>query len=93
MTRARRVVLGAALTVLREEAFVKEDLNPPIRPIRDGAAGFGFVNFPNDVDAFVRRAPLTRSYQGAETPGSTCTSTGWPPRPGCPPQPCPGSAR
>ena len=69
VARARNVVLGAALTVVREESFVKEDLNPPIRPIRDGAAGFGFVNFDTDVDAFVRRAALTRSFQGAPIPG------------------------
>jgi len=52
----RHVVLGAALTVTREHGFVKENLNPPIRPVRDGARGFGYVNFDSDVDAFVRRA-------------------------------------
>ena len=62
----RHVVLGAALTVTREHGFVKENLNPPIRPVRDGARGFGYVNFDSDVDAFVRRALLTHRYQGSD---------------------------
>ena len=69
VARARVVVLGAALTVVREAGFVKEDLNAPRRPIRDGAAGFGFVNFDTDADAFVRRAALTRPFQGSELAG------------------------
>ena len=63
VARAGNVVLGAALTVVKAAGFVKEDLNPPIRPIRDGAAGFGFVNFEIDADAFVRRGALTRAFQ------------------------------
>ena len=73
VTRARRVVLGAALTEVREQIgdlmADKTDLNAPIRPIRDGAFDFGFVNFNHDVDAFVRRVSLTRLYQGAEMAG------------------------
>jgi adenylate cyclase len=56
VTRARVVVLGAALTEVQDQdAGVKERLTPPIRPIRNGAAGFGFVNPETDVDAFVRK--------------------------------------
>ena len=69
VARAGNVVLGAALTVVREAEFVKEDLNPPRRPIRDGAAAFGFVNFDTDADAFVRRAALTRPFQMSELGG------------------------
>ncbi len=69
VARAGNVVLGAALTVVRESGFVKEDLNPPIRPIRDGAAGFGYVNFDTDADAFVRRAPLLRRFQDRDLAG------------------------
>src|SRR6266508_1032959 len=58
VARAGNVVLGAALTTVTEERFVKEDLNPPIRPIRDGARAFGYVNFETDSDAFVRRVAL-----------------------------------
>ncbi|HUG36707.1 MAG TPA: adenylate/guanylate cyclase domain-containing protein, partial [Candidatus Limnocylindrales bacterium] len=69
VTRAEVVVLGAALTVVREAGFVKEDLNAPRRPIRDGAAGYGFVNFDTDADAFVRRASLSRPFQGEQLAG------------------------
>ena len=69
VARAGNVVLGAALTSVRQEGFVKEDLNPPIRPVRDGARAFGFVNFDADVDAFVRRNKLTHVFQGSALPG------------------------
>jgi len=69
VARAGNVVLGAALTTVTEERFVKEDLNPPIRPIRDGARGFGYVNFETDSDAFVRRVAFARSFQGRDLPG------------------------
>ncbi len=69
IARAGNVVLGAALTAVQETGFVKEDLNPPIRPIRDGAAGYGFVNFDSDADAFVRRGSLTRSFQDRQIEG------------------------
>lgn len=66
VTRTGRVVLGAALTAVREPGYFKVDLNPPIRPVRDGAAGFGVVGFDADADAFVRRAVLRRPFQGTE---------------------------
>lgn len=69
VARAGNVVLGAALTSVRQGGFVKEDLNPPIRPVRDGARAFGFVNFDADVDAFVRRNKLTHMFQGSSLPG------------------------
>lgn len=56
--RAGNVVLAAALTVVREPGFEKEDLNPPIPLVREGAAGFGIANFETDADAFLRRATL-----------------------------------
>jgi adenylate cyclase len=63
VARARNVVLGAALTAVQGSGFVKEDLNPPIRPIRDGAAAFGLAGFDTDSDAFIRRAALRRRFQ------------------------------
>jgi adenylate cyclase len=66
--RAGNVVLAAAQTVVSQASFVKEDLNPPIRPIRDGAAGFGTVNFGFDSDGFVRSGLLALSHQDAEVP-------------------------
>ena len=51
-------MLAAALTVVREPGFEKEDLNPPIPLVREGAAGFGIANFETDADAFLRRATL-----------------------------------
>ncbi|MBI4588334.1 MAG: CHASE2 domain-containing protein [Candidatus Rokubacteria bacterium] len=64
VARAGNVVLGAVLTEIREALFVKEDLNPPLKVIRDRAAAFGFVNLVTDEDAFVRSGALTRPYQG-----------------------------
>jgi adenylate cyclase len=69
VARAGNVVLGAALTTVTEARFVKEDLNPPIRPIRDGARAFGYVNFEADSDAFVRRVTLAHPFQGQDLVG------------------------
>ncbi|MBI4240135.1 MAG: CHASE2 domain-containing protein [Candidatus Rokubacteria bacterium] len=66
--RAGNVVLAAALTVVRESFYTKVDLNPPLKAIREGAAGFGPVNFVADDDAFVRWAQVTRPHQGQELP-------------------------
>ncbi len=66
--RAGNVVLAAALTVIREPGFVKEDLNPPIPLVRENAAGFGVANFETDADAFLRRASLSRRFQEGEIP-------------------------
>lgn len=62
--RAGNVVLAAALTRSQTDFYTKEDLNPPIAPIRAGAAAVGFVNFPQESDAYVRSAHITRAYQG-----------------------------
>jgi adenylate cyclase len=64
IARAGTVVLGAAFTDVRGMGFAKQDLNPPIRPVRDGAAGWGIVGFGIDPDAFIRRATLTYPFQG-----------------------------
>jgi adenylate cyclase len=69
VSRAGNVVLGAALTEVREPQFVKHDLNPPVRPVRDGAAGVGVVGFHPDADAFVRRAPVTHRFQDRDVDG------------------------
>ncbi len=64
--RSGNVILAAALTVVRETLYTKEDLNPPINLIRERAAGFGPVNLVVEDDASVRRADLRRTYQGKE---------------------------
>ncbi|MFQ6672754.1 MAG: CHASE2 domain-containing protein, partial [Candidatus Tectimicrobiota bacterium] len=66
--QAGNVILAAALTVVSETWYTKLDLNPPINPIREGAAGFGPVGFVSDDDAFVRWAHLSETYQGKELP-------------------------
>jgi adenylate cyclase len=66
--RAGNVVLPAALTVVTESFFTKENLNPPLPALREHAAGFGFVNLPHDRDAFVRRATLGLSHQAVAVP-------------------------
>ncbi len=66
--RAGNVILAAALTTVTEAGFTKDDLNPPIRPIRDHAGGFGVVNFKYDDDAFVRTGLLGLAHQRGEVP-------------------------
>jgi adenylate cyclase len=69
VTRARTVVLGAALTEVEGPGFKeKRSLNPPIEVIRDGAAAFGPVDFDTDADAFVRRAGLKRRHLDRDFP-------------------------
>lgn len=63
---AGNVVLAAVFTEIREATFFKEDLNPPLKVVREGAAAFGFVNLLTDRDAFVRSGDLGRVYQGAD---------------------------
>src|SRR5437016_2010407 len=67
--RAGNVVLGAALTEVNTSAYSKEDLNPPIDELLDRAAAFGYVNFLQDADAFIRSASVTRIFQDAALPG------------------------
>ena len=57
------VVLAADLTETPGEGFVKKDLNPPIKAVRQGAYAFGFVNFLTDDDGFVRSGEISRPYQ------------------------------
>ena len=66
--RAGRVVLAAALTVVREAGYEKTDLNPPIPLLRERAAGFGPVNIVPDSDAVVRQVRLSHSHQGRDFP-------------------------
>jgi adenylate cyclase len=66
--RAGNVILAAALTEVRDALYTKEDLNPPIHPIRVRAAGYGPTNFVPDDDASVRWAHLVHRYQGKELP-------------------------
>ena len=63
VARARKVVLGAALTEVDAAGSEKESINAPIPEIREGAAAFGIVNFDRDADAFVRRTALIRRFQ------------------------------
>lgn len=63
VARAGNVVLGANLTKTQGEYGVKDDLNPPLPVIRQGAAGFGFVNLATDEDGFVRSGDLRLPFQ------------------------------
>ncbi len=67
--RAGNVVLAAALSVVEGEFYTKENLNPPIAPIREQAAGYGPVNLVLENDAFVRQAQLTFLYQDQHVSG------------------------
>lgn len=63
-----RIVLAGALTTVGDASFVKQALNPPIPAVR-GQAAFGSADYDSDVDAFVRRATLTRLFQEREWAG------------------------
>ena len=69
IARAGNVVLGAALTEVTTPLYSKEDLNPPIDDLLDRAAAFGFVNYRQDEDAYIRSASLTRAFQGEAVSG------------------------
>jgi adenylate cyclase len=69
--RAGRVVLAAALTVVQEAGYQKVDLNPPIPPLRERAAGFGPVNIVPDPDAVVREVRLRHMHQSRDFPSFT----------------------
>ena len=60
VARAKKVVLGAAITVVSEDFYVKRDENFPIPIIREGAAAVAPVNPTLDDDNVVRRMPLRR---------------------------------
>ncbi len=68
VARARNVVLGAVFSETSGEFSEKTDLNPPIKVIREGAAGFGFVNLNYDEDAFVRKGEIRRAFQDGVQP-------------------------
>lgn len=69
VARAGNVVLGAVFSDTTGEFGDKQDLNPPIRVLREGAAGFGFVNLVTDEDAFVRKGEIRRPFQDGVQPG------------------------
>jgi adenylate cyclase len=58
MKRVKNVVLGAAITVVSEGFYIKQDTNFPLPVIRQGATAVAAVNMPPDPDAVVRRVPL-----------------------------------
>ena len=60
--RAGNVVLGAAITTIQTPLYTKEDLNPPVDALGERTAAFGYVNFIQDEDAFIRSASWTRLY-------------------------------
>lgn len=81
--RAGNVVLAAAFTVVKDQYFTKRDLNPPLKAIREGATGFGFVNLPTDRDVFVRAGttppPVTVTPQPVTVTPQPVTVTPKPP--------------
>jgi adenylate cyclase len=56
--RARKVVLGAAITEVSEGFYRKADTNLPMPALREGALAYAPVNPTLDEDAVVRRVPL-----------------------------------
>ncbi len=68
VARAGNVVLGAVFSETAGEFAEKQDLNPPIRVIRERAAGFGFVNLITDEDAFVRKGEIRHPFQDGVQP-------------------------
>ena len=61
IARAGNVVLGAAVTDVRETIYEKQDTNLPLPLLREGAVGVAPVNPTLDPDAMVRRMPLRRT--------------------------------
>jgi adenylate cyclase len=60
--RAGNVVLAAAPAETMTVAGLKRDMNLPLQQLRDGAAGFGSVDYTSDPDANIRRAALTTPF-------------------------------
>lgn len=58
VARAGNVVLAAAVTRVSDSGFTRMDLNPPVRPIRAGAAAVAPVNLGVDADGVARRVSL-----------------------------------
>lgn len=56
--RAGNVVLATAKTDVFEEFYTKQDLNPPVPEVREGAAAYAPVNVAIDQDGHLRRARI-----------------------------------
>jgi adenylate cyclase len=69
IARAGNVVLAAAPTETMTPAGPKTDPNLPLPELRQGAVGFGPVNYPIDTDANVRRAVLAYPLGGERLRG------------------------
>jgi adenylate cyclase len=65
---AGNVILASGLTVVAQTFIEKQDLNLPVDPLRERAAGFGIINLGYDEDAFVRRAALGVRHQDLDVP-------------------------
>lgn len=91
--RAGNVVLAAAFTVVKDQYFTKRDLNPPLKAIREGATGFGFVNLPTDRDVFVRAVELSQRYQGTDQPNFDLLLLQLAAKAGLPSKPLPKNSR
>jgi adenylate cyclase len=68
LARAGNVILAAPMTIVRDSAYMKEDLNAPIKSLRERAAGFGYTNFALENDASIRTSELSRQFQNQEIP-------------------------
>ena len=60
--RAGNVVLAAAPVETMTGVGLKRDMNLPLSRFRDGAAGFGSVDYTLDPDANIRRAALSTPF-------------------------------
>ena len=60
--RAGNVVLAAAPAETMTGVGLKRDMNLPLKQFRDGAAGFGSVDYTIDPDANIRRASLATPF-------------------------------
>jgi adenylate cyclase len=68
IAQSGKVVLAAALTTVQGPQGSKQDFNPPMKRLRAGALGYGFVSVTEDEDAFVRSAPVSRLHMEQEIP-------------------------
>ena len=93
IARAGNVVLAAAFTEIEDPLFTKEALKPPLEVLREGAAGFSFVNFVPDHDAFVRSAELRRPFQDKRWPSFDLLLHRMAVEAGIPAAPLPGADR
>jgi len=68
IARAGNVVLAAPLTMVKDVAYIKEELHTPIKELRDRAAGVGYTNLELENDASIQRATLFRQFQDQDIP-------------------------